>query len=196
MAGIVVAVPVGLLAATTRMYTVAAASMMPALVKGDKVLVNFMAYDLTVPFTTHRVRHWSAPKAGDIVLFSVPNKEAGYIALKRVVAVPGDTVELRENRLFVNGQEATHEPLDAAAFNRLPADTLAGRRFEREVIGTQSRTIILTSESRAGRNFGPLLVPPDHYFLLGDYRDNSNDSRLFGPLDRNSIKGRLMMKLG
>lgn len=70
----ILGVPVSIVASTTRMYKVAASSMMPALVVGDRAVVNLMAYDLKIPFTTRRILRWSDPKAGDIVLFSVPNE--------------------------------------------------------------------------------------------------------------------------
>lgn len=190
----ILATPVLLLAATTRMYRVAASSMMPALVEGDRVVVNLMSYDLKVPFTSRRVLRWSAPQVGDIVLFSVPNGSPGYIAFKRVVAVPGDTVEIRDNHLFVNGQTATYEAVDNDAFKQLPSDNFLDHHFESEMIGNQSRVIELASGSPSQKTFGPVSVPPDHYFVLGDYRDNSNDSRTFGLLNRERIEGRIILK--
>ena len=129
--GTILATTVLLLAATTKMYRVAASSMMPALVKGDKVVVNLMSYDLKVPFTARRILRWSAPRVGDIVLFSVPNGRDEYIAFKRVVAVPGDIIEMRDNKLLINGQAAVYESLDNDVFKKLPPDDFQGRRLKR-----------------------------------------------------------------
>lgn len=110
------------------------------------------------------------------------------------MAVPDDRIELRENQLFINGQIATYEPLDPAAFAQLPPNVLLRHRFAREKIGSLSTTILLTDSSPPQGSFGPITVQRDHYFLLGDSRDNSSDSRIFGPLGRERIEGRLIMK--
>lgn len=172
--GTILAVLVLPLAATTRMYTVAASSMMPAVVKGDKVVVNLISYDLKIPFTTRRILRWSAPQVGDIVLFSVPNGGEGvYRFQKSNGRTRRHRRDARDNRLSINGQAATYESLDASAFQQLPADDLPGRHFERETIQNQSRPIVLNASSPEPRSFGPITVPPNNCFVLGDYRDNS-----------------------
>ena len=195
VAATVFIVSVLVLFGTAKRYRVAASSMMPTLVKGDKVIVNLVAYDLKIPFTDCRILRWSDPKPGDIVLFSVPNRERGYIGFKRVVAVPGDMIELRDHKLSVNGRRAIYEQLDDRSLRQLPPDAYAQRHFEKEIIGEQSRAIMLTSASEMQSAFGPVAVPSDQYFLLGDNRDNSNDSRIFGPVTRTRILGRLLFRV-
>src|SRR5580700_1098065 len=84
-------------------------SMNPTIVQGDRVFVNKLAYDLKVPFTTLHLAQWSDPQRGDIVVFFSPAD--GTRLVKRVIGVPGDTIELRDERLLINGKQSTYEPL-------------------------------------------------------------------------------------
>src|SRR6266542_2688963 len=83
-------------------------SMKPTILEGDRVWVNKLAYDLKVPFTTWRVAEWSNPQRGDIVVFFSPHD--GQRLVKRVVGLPGDTIELRNNTLVINGRPAVYQP--------------------------------------------------------------------------------------
>ena len=173
-----------------RAYTVAGSSDAPTLVLGDLVVVNHLAYGLTVPYTGRTLVPWGAPERGDMVLFHVPNR--GYAGFKRVVGVPGDVVEVRESRLLVNGRLLDHEPLDARDFAWMPARNGVGSVIERETApGGYAHAITYTPGASPLRNHGPVRVPAGRYFLLGDHRDNSNDSRTFGPVPRALIRGEL-----
>src|SRR5688500_9436389 len=85
-------------------------SMNPTILEGDRIFVNKLAYDLKVPFTGWRVAEWGGPRRGDIVIFYSPAD--GVRLVKRVVAVPGDTVQMIDNRLLLNGVPAAYGPLD------------------------------------------------------------------------------------
>jgi signal peptidase I len=92
-------------------------SMKPSIIEGDRIFVNKLAYDLKVPFTSWRLACWAEPARGDIVVFQEPLNNQRYV--KRVIGLPGDLLELRANRLFVNGQAADYAPLaDAEADGR------------------------------------------------------------------------------
>lgn len=164
-------------------------SMMPTVLEGDVVFVNKLAYDLKVPFTTRHLARWSDPARGDIVVCFSP--EDGTRLLKRVVALPGDTIEMRHETLFLNGAPADYAPLPAAAAG-VPHLSSAERNdaiFVRETLGSRSHAVMVMPRRAALRNFAPITVPDGHYFLLGDNRDNSHDSRFFGFVSRDQIVG-------
>ena len=159
-------------------------SMKPTIQEGDRVVVNKLAYDLKVPFTTINIVKWGDPERGDIVVLFSPVD--GTRLVKRVVAVPGDQVEMRDNQLFVNGQLAKQSPIAIAEL----ATTTARRTSLDEDLYGHTHKIMLTPEIPAVRSFGPVAVPEGNYFVLGDNRDNSNDSRFIGFIERRRIVGK------
>lgn len=164
-------------------------SMKPTILEGDRVFVNKVAYDLRVPFTTWRVAEWGSPGRGDIVVLLSP--ENGRRLIKRVIGVPGDVLSLRRNRLFVNGRPARYEPLDGEIAGRLRADQPFRRFLVWEELGTDERHPVMVTPSLHSSlgDFGPLTVPEDGYFLMGDNRDESRDSRAIGFIPRDLILG-------
>jgi len=167
-------------------------SMNPTIVQGDRVFVNKLAYDLKVPYTTWHLAQWSNPKRGDIAVFFSPVD--GQRLVKRVVGLPGDKVELINDELFINGQRSKYEPLSADIGRDVPADH-DGRRLyaEEKADGTPSHPVTILPQRPAMRSFGPTMVPPGKYFMMGDNRDNSYDSRFWGSVDRKRIVGRATM---
>lgn len=144
-------------------------SMRPNLLEGDVVFVNRLAYDLKLPLTDVVVKHLGDPARGDIVTFISP--EDGKRLIKRLVALPGDMVEMRDKRLFINGQS-------------LPAVRLAER------LNGKQRTVQWLPDLHNAANFGPVAIPDGQYLMLGDNRDNSADSRYIGFVPRNVLIGR------
>jgi len=161
-------------------------SMLPTIVPGDRIFVNKLAYDLKVPFTRWRLAEWSTPQRGEVVVFISPADEKRLV--KRVVAVAGDTVELRDNRLIVNGRVSEYQP--ACLAPNLPDDAHMSRRQFTETGADGPHAVILTYGVRAMRSFDPLVVPQGHCFVMGDNRDRSADSRFFGPVECERIVGR------
>lgn len=162
-------------------------SMKPTILEGDLVFVNKLAYDLKVPFTLQRLAEWDNPARGDIVVFFSPHD--GMRLVKRVVGVPGDTIELRNNVLLLNGKEMTYELVNAQAFAKeIYEDARAVLAVEQGA--GRSRLVMELPSRRAARTFGPVTVPPGKYFMLGDSRDNSFDSRFWGFADRKQIVGK------
>jgi signal peptidase I len=156
-------------------------SMKPTIQEGDRVVVNKLAYDLKVPFTTISVAKWGDPDRGDIVVLFSPVD--GTRLVKRVVAIPGDKVEMRDNQLFVNGVAAKQSPIAIVGSDAGPAYVLD------ENLSGHNHQMMVTPEIPAVRSFGPVEVPPGNYFVLGDNRDNSNDSRFIGFIERRRIVG-------
>lgn len=163
------------------------ASMRPNLLEGDVVFVNRLAYDLKLPLTNAILTHIGEPQRGDVVTFESP--QDGTRLIKRLIGLPGDVVELRNERLVINGREAewgpvetTVEPFGAA---RIPALRV------REQIDGRARQVQFVPQIKAPvRNFGPVTVPAGQYLMLGDNRDNSGDSRYFGFVPRDHLIGR------
>lgn len=158
-------------------------SMKPTIQEGDRVVVNKLAYDLKVPFTTINIVKWGNPERGDIVVLFSPVD--GTRLVKRVVAVPGDQVEMRDNQLFVNGRIAKQSPIAIVS-----SDDLGSAYVLDEDLYGHNHRVMLTPEIPAVRSFGPVAVPEGNYFVLGDNRDNSNDSRFIGFIERRRIVGK------
>jgi signal peptidase I len=165
-------------------------SMIPTILDGDRIVVNKLAYDLKVPFTTIHLAQWANPKRGDIVVFFSSEKEHTRL-VKRVVAVAGDTLLVHENKLFINGEPVPYAPLDPSQFIHLPASERSSMVYFTETLGTHVHPI---RENAFNHNpyfeFGPVKVPEGKYFMMGDNRDNSRDARWFGFVDRDQIVGR------
>ena len=161
------------------------ASMRPTLLEGDVVLVNRLAYDLKVPLTDHSIARLGDPARGDVVTFTSPTD--GVRLIKRIVAVPGDVIEMRNERLTINGVPAGYSRPAATAAQ--PGHEPAGVRLT-ESLGSREHEIQVLPDVPAMRRFGPLVVPPDSYFMLGDNRDNSADSRYIGFVPRKLLIGR------
>ena len=165
-------------------------SMQPTILCGDVVFINKLAYDLKVPFTKTRLAHWSDPARGDVVVCFAPDD--GTRLVKRVVGLPGDTVELRHDVVLINGSPLHYSPLSAntrGARDLEPAERAAAL-FAREELGGHSHGVMALPGVGAKRDFGPVRVPEGNYLMLGDNRDNSRDSRYFGFMARREIVGR------
>jgi len=162
-------------------------SMKPTILEGDVVFINKLAYDLRVPFTTARLARWAEPARGDIVVCFAPDD--GTRLVKRVVGQPGDTIELRRDTLLVNGVAQTYAPLPSSVTRDLEPAERATADFARETLGAHPHAVMALPAMPALRNFGPVRVPAGHYFMMGDNRDNSRDSRFFGFMPRAEIIG-------
>jgi len=166
-------------------------SMRPNLLEGDVVFVNRLAFDLKLPLTDTIVTHMGEPQRGDVVTFSSPKD--GTRLIKRLVALPGDVVEMRNEMLVINGKPARY---DAVQQVMEPAEGGMGHaqvpalRISEHVDGHQRRVQFIPQVDTPARNFGPVTVPPGQYMMLGDNRDNSADSRYIGFVPRNMLIGR------
>lgn len=163
-------------------------SMKPTILEGDRIFVNKLAYDLKVPFTTWHLATWADPQRGDVVVLFSPYD--GTRLVKRVIGLPGDTIELRDNHLLINGTPIDYAPADQSAINAIPAPNRPGRQFATEKLGAHPHPVMITAARPAPRWYGPVVVPAGQYFLMGDNRDESFDSRFYGFVNRSNIVGR------
>lgn len=164
-------------------------SMKPTILVGDWILVNQLAYGLRLPFNKKSLIQWANPNRGDIVVFNSP--EDNKKLLKRVVGVPGDTVAMRNNKLVINGKQQALTELNAQYVSNVSDEERLNYEFAEEKIGTLSHTVMLSSIGLDKTSFGPITIPKNKYFMLGDNRDNSADSRSFGLVDRSEILGKV-----
>ena len=163
-------------------------SMKPTILEGDRIFVDKLAYDLKVPFTTYALAIWAHPQPGDIVVLFSP--EDGTRLVKRVVGVPGDVLELRAERLYINGHALDYGPLDHVDLAARDAGLWRDMVFARERLGRRDHMLMFNPGIAAMRSFGPVTVPASQYFVMGDNRDHSKDSRYFGFVQRAQIVGR------
>jgi signal peptidase I len=167
-------------------------SMRPSILEGDVVLVNRLAYDLKLPLTDVVITALGEPERGDIVTFSSPAD--GTRLIKRLVALPGDRVQMQDGVLSVNADTAHYadltqvqEPIHSGW--RVPA-TRALESGVGKAHAVQYLEGVQATNTNSRRNFGPVVVPAGHYFMLGDNRDNSADSRYIGFVPRKLLIGR------
>ncbi len=158
--------------------TVPTGSMKPTILEGDRILVNKLAYDLRVPLTHVSIFSIADPKRGDIVVFD--SKAADTRLVKRVIGLPGDIVEMHDNRLRINGVEARYSNVEHTADLIFAVESYAGMTHRIELAPTGVSYF---------SSFGPVKVPQGHYLVLGDNRDNSADSRVRGFIPREEIVG-------
>ena len=163
-------------------------SMNPTILEGDLVYVNKAAYDLRIPLTMHRLAKWSDPARGDVVICFSPDDDTRLV--KRVIGLPGETVEIRRNILFINGQPVSYTRIDPRYTERLPAKLKDTAVLATENLDGHEHAVMSIPSIPAARNFGPVTVPARSYFVMGDNRDNSKDSRYFGFVDRDVIVGK------
>jgi signal peptidase I len=165
-------------------------SMIPSILEGDRIVVDKTAYDLRLPFTLMRLARWADPERSDVITFESP--QDGKLLVKRVIGVPGDEVQLHRNRLTINGQAASYQAIPAASLPGQVASSPPQIEVVRETILGKSRTVMTQRlrHPQVRSSFGPIRVPADHYLVLGDNRDNSQDFRVIGFVHRDRILGK------
>ncbi len=174
-------------------------SMIPTLQIGDYVVVEKWAYGARLPFTSAALFDWSSPKRGDIVVLLNPSGGPGTDDLiKRVVAVAGDQVEIRDGHLVLNGRpvERQAQPGPCTYWNLQDRGGWVEEPCLSSVEHLDGHTYhTYCTPGRACGDVPSQTVPPGEVFLAGDHRDHSADSRVFGPVPVNRIKGRAWVAL-
>lgn len=163
-------------------FQIPSASMVPTLQVGDYILVNKFSYGLRLPVLKTKILNVGEPKRGDVVVFFPPHKNVYFI--KRLIGLPGDHIQYRHKVLYINGEKAEQTYL--AMSMQLPATEWAS-----EKLGTVEHSIHKIVDS-----YNPIadevdvVVQPGHYFMMGDNRDNSADSRFWGQVPEENIVGK------
>jgi signal peptidase I len=170
------------------------ASDAPTFMSGDKVIINRSAYDISLPFSNLKFISIGQPERGDMVLCKVKKRDQGYYWLKRIIGLPGDTIELKQNKIYINRIPLKYEFLHKESFEPVE-ENLTGEYFARESGQGLQHNISFSNKNGLLANYGPIIVKLNHYFVLGDNRDNSLDSRLFGMVHRNNIYGKFLIVL-
>ena len=152
-------------------YHVPSGSMQPTVEVGDRILVAKAAYGLRLPFTGVEITRRDGPARGDVVVLASPDD--GTILLKRVVAIPGDEVEVRRGRLVIGGEV-------------IPVVGVPGQLAE--LLGDEPHPLRL--DRGGGPDLRPTILGPERYLVVGDNRGNSRDGRMFGAVERSAIRGR------
>jgi len=188
-------------------FRIPTGSMIPTLLIGDFILVNKFSYGLKVPFSDWEVPMFgisgdpiyilgeSKPKKGDVIVFKFPNDRAtNYI--KRVVAVSGDTIEIVDKELYVNGEKVVTSSLEGTEKSKKILDDMDDRfkRYELNLMtsntGEKNHVIQFNKNDPTNSYFPKTTVPEGKYFVMGDNRDFSYDSRIWGFVDHKLIKGK------
>ena len=163
-------------------YKIPSGSMIPTLMIGDFILVDKNIYGYKLPLTDITLIDNEDPQRGDVVVFKYPeNKKINYI--KRIVGLPGDRIIYRNKRLFVNDIEYSHTQID---HNFDPIEIADGQVY---IENNLYKDYLILNQSSPPLNF-QYQVPDEAYFVLGDNRDNSNDSRYWGPVPRENLVGK------
>lgn len=146
-------------------FKIPSRSMVPTLLVGDHILVNKFIYGVKVPFLRKTIIPITHPQRGDIVVFIYPNdRSKDYI--KRVIGVSGDKIEIKNKIIFINGKQYS------------------------DAYGIYSDNVIYPGSMQPRDNFGPVTVPPESLFVMGDNRDESADSRFWGFVDLKDVEGK------
>ena len=177
-------------------FRIPSGSMIPTLLIGDWLFVNKLAYGPTVPFTNSHLPGYTSPKHGDVVVFVSPyqadeveqGRDGTPTLVKRLIGMPGDTLHMRGGQLFLNG---IPQRQGFAATNPTGDNNLSAPNFDwqHKIELKNTRFGSAPAQPTLG-NWGPLLIPKDHYFMMGDNRYCSKDSRYWGVVPRDNVRGR------
>ena len=167
-------------------FQIPSGSMIPTLEVGDFILVNKYHYGLRLPVVGTKIMENNSPQRGEVMVFIPPHDPRYFI--KRVVGLPGDRIDYENKILRINGEQ-----LEVDIVDEVMIETAAGMRsgilFNEQLGLVNHNAQIVTSDSR-GSSRTSWIVPPGHYFMMGDNRDNSADSRVWGPVPEENIVGK------
>lgn len=170
-------------------FRIPSGSMMPTLLVGDFILVNKYDYGIRLPVLNSKVFSVGSPQRGDVVVFRFP-KDPSVDYIKRVVGVPGDHIVYRDKTLFINGEKIPQIPA-GTYIGTGSGLSMSGADVRSEALGDVRHDILVAS--RVHSMDADVIVPEGHYFVMGDNRDNSNDSRYWGFVPDENLVGKAFM---
>ncbi|PJK13289.1 signal peptidase I [Lysobacteraceae bacterium NML07-0707] len=181
-------------------FRVPTGSMIPSIRIGDFIVVNKFAYGLRLPVTNTKVLALGEPARGDVVVFTYPgmgadDPDTGIDFVKRVVGLPGDTVRYERGVLSINGQPLEYQPQGDVQIRAGDSGPLMGGKLMLEQLGQVAHQVqnFDINLERGGMGDGEFVVPAGHYFVMGDNRDNSLDSRFWGFLPEENLRGKAFL---
>ncbi len=170
-------------------FRIPSGSMMPTLLVGDFILVNKYTYGIRLPVINRKVVDLGSPERGDVMVFRFPkNPDVDYI--KRVIGLPGDHIVYQDKTLFINGTQVPQVPA-GTYIGSGSGLSMSGASLRREILGEVEHDILVMPRQRGVNS--DVVVPEGHYFVMGDNRDNSNDSRYWGFVPDENLVGRAFM---
>lgn len=184
-------------------YVIPSQSMLPSLLIHDHIFVNKSVYGIRVPFSEKWLFEFGKPKRGEVIVFKYP-RDLSTFYIKRVVGVPGDKIFYEDGKLFINDQEMTKEAapeagvfdyvrdIDLQGEGKMPFETKADFEHFIEDLGTVKHDVLLRKGDYMGETFGPVYVPEGQLFVMGDNRNRSSDSRVWGFVPHEYVLGRAM----
>lgn len=198
-------------------YVIPSGSMLPSLLIRDHIFVNKFVYGLRIPFSESWLHKFRMPKRGEVIVFKFPEDKSTFY-IKRVVGLPGDTVMFKEGRIYINNEqveltsplsaavpEGANQPATVEATGNFawlrdqdfqegtPMDTVSDYEHWREKLGDIDHDVLLRKGFYMNEPpFGPVTVPPNSLFVMGDNRNRSRDSRAWGFVPEENILGRAM----
>jgi signal peptidase I len=193
--GLALGVALLLRAFVVEAFQIPTGSMIPTLEVGDHIFVSKFSYSIGIPFTNVKLAELHKPKRGDIIVFKYPPDQSMDF-IKRVVGLPGETIELRHNEIFIDGRPMPRELLPQSCADKeggeIEDDLRPCEVWLEHLDGKPHLTHQFVNRTEAS-DFPPHKIPPGHYFVMGDNRDNSRDSRVWGYVPYDLIKGRALI---
>jgi signal peptidase I len=194
--GLAVAIALGIRAVVIEPFRIPSESMLPTLLVGDHLFVNKFVYGARIPFTDWRLPGLREPRRGDVVVFEVARRGSGIHPadrhaelprdrfVKQIIGLPGDTIEVRDGRVALNGIALDRRDLGTSFVDEMGSSL----RFEEEVLDGRPHAV-LSDPGSSSSDQAPFRVEPGRYFMMGDNRDHSNDSRSWGTVRFEEFKG-------
>jgi signal peptidase I len=188
----VLAVVLGLRSFVAEPFRIPSSSMMPTLLVGDFILVNKFAYGLRLPINNHKFIATGEPARGDVVVFRPP-QHPDQDWIKRVIGLPGDTVAYRDDTVFINGKPLQYTGKESYVGKGQGSDATGARLMIERLPGRPHPVLERDDRPYFIQGEGEWTVPAGEYFVMGDNRDNSEDSRFWGFLPEADLRGKAFM---
>ncbi len=170
-------------------FRIPSGSMLPTLLIGDFILVNKYDYGIRLPVLNEKILELGEPQRGDVVVFRYP-VDPSTPFIKRIVGVPGDTISYKDKRLYVNEHPAVYQPKGNYIIAGPNGSSTVAQRLEEDLVGVKHDILVVQRRMSQRLKF---VVPPGQYFVFGDNRDNSKDSRYWGTVPDENLIGRAFM---